>query len=237
MSTHHTLALTSIAHCWGERTLITDFSLTVSPGERVSLDGRSGSGKTTLLKVSAGLLGPTHGTVTWSAPGTDRGPNPQQDLDVYATDERTRTAWRQKHIGYLDQDSGMLPALTLLDNALVALPRERRKAPNLVNEAEDIFERLGIAHLLASYPHQCSGGERQRAGLARAFLKKPSLFILDEPTSSLDHGSALQVLAALDTAVSQGAAVLVSSHDDLVKDWVDRAIPLEATAQAVGGPV
>lgn len=222
------LRLENIIHYWDKQTgsaVVSGFQLSLGSGEKLALEGRSGSGKTTLLRISAGLLAPRQGTVTWrkqnSAQAEDDVP-----LNVYEVSEGRRSAWRQQHIGYLDQDSGMLSTLTLTDNARVPLPKAARKDPTLTENLAGLFDKLGIGHLATAYPNQCSGGERQRAGIARALLKKPSLLILDEPTASLDHTSAIRVLELLDEQVKQGSAVLVSSHDDLVKEWVDRAVPL-----------
>lgn len=210
------LKVENISHHWGsQKPIYKNVNFSLNNCEKTLLEGRSGSGKTTLLKISAGLLVPNGGKVGWAA-----------YPDIYALSDSQRTLWRRANIGYLNQDSTMLPNLTIGENIIQNLPRgQRKKYKNRIVELLDI---LGIGHLAKAYPVYCSGGERQRAGIARALAREPQLLILDEPTASLDAKSAYRVLSLLDEVASQGAAILVSSHDPLVKEWADTCLQLSA---------
>lgn len=210
------LKVENISHHWdSQKPIYENVNYSLNNCEKTLLEGRSGSGKTTLLKISAGLLVPSGGKVGWA-----------DYPDIYALSDSQRTLWRRANIGYLNQDSTMLPNLTIGENIIQNLPRgQRKKYKNRIVELLDI---LGIGHLAKAYPVYCSGGERQRAGIARALAREPQLLILDEPTASLDAKSAYRVLSLLDAVASQGAAILVSSHDPLVKEWADTCLQLSA---------
>lgn len=209
------LKIESISHCWDpqKNPIYENVSYSLKNCEKILLEGRSGSGKTTLLKTSAGLLAPDGGKVSWV-----------DYPDIYALPDSQRTLWRRANIGYLNQDSTMLPNLTIGENILQTLPRGQKQKYN--HRIVELLDMLDIGHLDNAYPVNCSGGERQRAGIARALARDPQLLILDEPTASLDAKSAYRVLSILDEVASQGAAILVSSHDPLVKEWVDTCLKL-----------
>lgn len=209
------LKVENISHRWNLKSelIYENLNCSLNNCDKILLEGRSGSGKTTLLKTSAGILAPLEGKVAWG-----------EYSDIYALPDRKRTLWRRAHIGYLNQDSTMLPNLTICENIACALPG--RPSQEDKNRISGLLDLLGISHLAKMYPSHCSGGERQRAGVARALAKKPQLLILDEPTASLDTKSAYRVLALLEQVVQQGTAVLVSSHDPLVKDWADTCLNL-----------
>lgn len=209
------ISMKKLSQSWrgGDKPIYRELSCSVNMGDKILLEGRSGSGKTTLLKSAAGLLAPTSGVISWG-----------DYEDIYALTDRQRTLWRGKNIGYLNQDSTMLPNLTIGENIEYLMPGKRSLESK--KRIIEILESLNIGHLQKSYPAQCSGGERQRAGVARALIKNPKLLLLDEPTASLDLESARLVLSLLDQALGRGAALLVSSHDPLVKDWASAHLRL-----------
>ncbi|MCS4274878.1 ABC-type lipoprotein export system ATPase subunit [Mycetocola sp. BIGb0189] len=185
--------------------------LEVSPGEMVCVSGRSGTGKSTLLEVCAGGVRPTSGELFWAS------------TRLHTLPDRPLERWRSATVGYLDQGSSLLEELRIVENVLLGIARPSTAD---IHAAHAVLTRLGIGHLADSWPRECSGGERQRAAIARALLRAVPLLIFDEPTASLDARSATLVLDALDEARTEGAAILVASHDDLVLNRADRIIRL-----------
>jgi ABC-type lipoprotein export system ATPase subunit len=181
-------------------TLADHLNVRVPAGAIHCFAGRSGSGKTSLLRVAAGLLAPSAGSVRWL--GQVLSEVPGKELP----------ALRRSAVGYLDQGSSLLPGLSVLENVLLpAVPLRRTKA--LRERAEELLQRLGVGDLLSRRPGLLSGGERQRVALARALLLEPAAVLADEPTASLDRGSADGVIGLLQAVAARGTAVLVTSHD------------------------
>ncbi len=172
----------------------------VEPGQTVALVGASGSGKSTLLNIMAGLDTPSKGSVTWPAIGD-------------------QTSLRPGPVGVVFQTPSLLPPLNVVEN--VALPLllagvNRTDADQL---ARDSLARLGLAWLAEKLPEELSGGQAQRAAVARVLAGTPQLILADEPTGQLDHAAAAEVMGAL-LAVTEllGAGLLVSTHDDAIAD-------------------
>lgn len=196
----------------GGRSIFDDVSFAVNGGDSLALVGRSGSGKSSLLALCGGFLDPTHGYLRWA----------MEDIGGWSADKRAH--WRRAHAGYLDQDAQMIPELTMLENAVLPARRADYRA---VKRARRLFAALDIEHIVRARPDSCSGGERQRVGVARALVTEPSLLLLDEPTASLDSASAALVLSVLTRCRSAGAAVVVATHDDMLVDWASGQIVLE----------
>lgn len=199
--------------------LMDDVTFTISAGQLVCVAGRSGTGKSTLLLLAAGLNRPQRGRVIWDG----------QNIEFWRDDRRQK--WRANHIGYMDQDTSMIEELTIGQN--IMLPRPGHRHVDLVSSASALCERLGIFGITGRLPHRVSGGERQRAALARALVTRPRLVILDEPTANLDAASALRVLDLLADECGRGAAILAASHDPLLKEAADLMWDLDNYAQAV----
>ncbi len=178
--------------------------LTVSPGEAVVVEGRSGSGKSTLLSVAAGLLAPTAGTVEVMGERMD------------ARDPESAARLRARHVGLVFQHLHLLSELTVEEN--VELPLRLRRTPRAEARvrARELLSLFGLASCAPRHPTSLSGGEQQRVAIARALAVRPSLLLVDEPTSNLDSANALQVAEALRQAAKAGAAVLVATHDELL---------------------
>jgi ABC-type lipoprotein export system ATPase subunit len=171
--------------------------------------GPSGVGKTTLLHLLGGLLRPTVGTIQLH----------QQNLERLS--EAQLDAFRGQHIGIIFQKSHFLAALSIHDNFKVAAPDAT------TSEIEHLAQALGIASLLHKLPAQLSQGEQQRASIARALLRKPSLLLADEPTASLDDENALAVAQLLaKQAQEQQAALLIVTHDTRLKQLFENHIYL-----------
>ena len=180
--------------------IVTDYNLSLAPGEMHCLAGRSGSGKTSILRVAAGLATPTAGEVRWNGESL-----------AELSDARI-TALRRDFVGYLDQNGTLIPGLSAIENVILpAVPARRTK--ELAPTARDLLEILGVGARAKHRPEQLSGGERQRVAFARSLLLSPRVLMVDEPTASLDRASADGVIKLLKELSADGITVLVSAHD------------------------
>lgn len=194
--------------------------LAVSSGEVVALRGASGSGKSTLLHLLGLLDQPDQGAVY---------------LNGSPTAGLSRTALahlRARSLGFVFQAFHLLPELTVLENVLI--PRRLalglgwlRSRKQERAAALDLLDRVGLADRARHRPAQLSGGEQQRAALARALVSRPSVLLADEPTGNLDRGSGERILSLLlDLGRSEGAAVLIATHNRALAESCDRAVEL-----------
>jgi ABC-type lipoprotein export system ATPase subunit len=167
----------------------------VEPGQRIALMGPSGSGKSTLLHLLAGLDTPTQGRVDWPALGP-------------------REALRPGPVAVVFQGPSLLPPLTILENVQLPLVLNGSTAGDAADRAEHALELLGLADLRDKLPEEVSGGQAQRASVARALTGTPALLLADEPTGQLDHSAAREVVEALLASVEDsGGALVVATHD------------------------
>jgi putative ABC transport system ATP-binding protein len=183
----------------------------VPQGGTLLLQGRSGSGKSTWLALVAGLLAPEWGEAVVAG----------QPLSALSRTERD--AWRGRTIGYLPQKLHLSDALTVAGNLALAYFAIGKPADTARIHA--VLQALGIAALAARKPSQLSGGQAQRAALARALLMQPKLILADEPTASLDDEAARASLSLLQTSArEQGATLVIATHDARVADAMPIAI-------------
>lgn len=214
------LRASAVAHRWGDVVVFHGVDLRIAEGEVVALTGPSGSGKTTLLHVLTGLVVPTAGTVEF-----DGSPLPERGRD--------RDRLRLERMGFVFQFGELLPELTLAENVELPLRALGSSPAQARRRACQLLEQLGLDALADRQLAKVSGGEAQRAAVARAVVHGPRLVVADEPTGSVDPGNAALVLAALRSrAVDDGSAVLVVTHDPTVAAWADRIFAL--TAQGAG---
>jgi putative ABC transport system ATP-binding protein len=172
-------------------------SFTVERGDFVALMGPSGCGKSTLLHLCGAMDRPTRGSLRLG----------DRDLAAMSDDELTRV--RREQVGFVFQFFNLLPTLTVADN--IALPC--LLAGMTAAAAEARAERVGIAHRLGHYPQQISGGEMQRAAIARALVHEPALVVADEPTGNLDSENGANVLALLaGLNRDMGVTILLATH-------------------------
>jgi len=168
----------------GPLTVLSGVSLSLNRGEAAAIMGPSGSGKSTLLYIAGALEAPTSGTVTLD------GVNP------YTAAEKQLAAFRNRAIGFVFQDSCLLPQCSVLENVLVPTLVAPDRASYPVR-ARELLTQVGLAGRLDHRPAELSGGEKQRVALARALILRPSLLLADEPTGNLDEASAEMVAALL----------------------------------------
>jgi lipoprotein-releasing system ATP-binding protein len=184
----------------GELTILSGISLTLSRGDAVAIMGPSGSGKSTLLYVLGALESPTSGTVTLD------GQNP------FNLGERAQAAFRNSQIGFVFQDHSLLPQCSVLENVLtptLAAPAGEASAAGDERRAREILGQVGLTDRLDHRPAELSGGEKQRAAVARALIRNPSVLLCDEPTGNLDRTAAGAVAQLLLDLHAQHQTILV----------------------------
>lgn len=200
---------------FGDRVLLRDAHLDVSPGESVSIQGRSGSGKTSFLHALCGVTLPAAGSIVIA------------DQEITTMRQSQRDDLRLRHVGMVFQFSELIPELRALEN--VALPARFLGIGKYDAErmARQLLEELQIDHLAHEATNNLSGGERQRFAIARALIMRPQLIVADEPTGALDDATASIVLGVLmNEATARGAAVVVATHDEVCAARADRHIKI-----------
>ncbi|MGY9054643.1 MAG: ABC transporter ATP-binding protein [Alphaproteobacteria bacterium] len=184
----------------GPVNILRGIDLTIGAGETVGIVGPSGSGKTTMLMVLAGLEKPSSGRVNVAG----------HDLTTLNEDALAR--FRRDHVGIVFQAFHLVPTMTALEN--VAIPLELAGRKDAFDRAAEALEAVGLAHRVAHYPGQLSGGEQQRVAIARAFAPKPRVLLADEPTGNLDGDTGRHVIDLLfNQCDREGTTLLLITHD------------------------
>ena len=187
-------------------------SLSVKAGEGVALYGPSGSGKTTLLNILSGLDAPTGGSV--AVGGTD----------LSALNDGQKADFRNKNIGFVFQFYHLLPEFTALENVMLpALMRRTADKKEVRRKAEELLARVGLKERLHHFPGELSGGEQQRAAIARALVNDPQILFCDEPTGNLDRNTGAEVADILKGFFSdRRKTVVMVTHDEHLARSADR---------------
>jgi len=176
-------------------------SLTLERGDFIALVGPSGCGKSTLLHLCGAMDRPSSGRVIFE----------ERDLSTLNDDELTRL--RRERIGFVFQFFNLLPTLTLADNIALPCLLAGMRASEAEARAAAVASRVGLTERLDHYPQQASGGELQRAAIARALVHKPALLVADEPTGNLDSDNGARVLTLLrELNQDLGVTVLLATH-------------------------
>lgn len=199
----------------GERrlTVIDGVSLTVQSGEFLVVTGPSGSGKTTLITLLSGLDRPTEGTVFL------------EGTDITSLSEEGLAPLRNGTIGFVFQSYHLIPSLTAREN--VMFPAELRGDAGAGAKAEALLEKAGLAERGGNFPHQLSGGEKQRVAVCRALVNEPAIVFADEPTGNLDSESGRAVLdLMLSLQREKGAAVVMVTHSGEIASLAHRVLTL-----------
>jgi putative ABC transport system ATP-binding protein len=182
-------------------TALAGVSFDVEAGDFVALMGPSGCGKSTLLHLCGAMDRLTSGTLRLN----------DRDLSAMGDDELTRV--RREQVGFVFQFFNLLPTLTVIDNIALPCLLAGMKDRDAERRARALAERVGIAHRLTHYPQQISGGEMQRAAIARALIHQPSLLVADEPTGNLDSENGANVLALISELNKElNVTVLLATH-------------------------
>jgi putative ABC transport system ATP-binding protein len=189
-------------------------SLSIADGEFVVLEGRSGSGKSTLLSLLSGLDRPTSGRVLIA------------DQDITDWREDDLAPLRNSTFGFVFQAFHLVPSLTTLEN--VMFPAELQRDRQARNKAKRLLERMGLLHRRHHFPHQLSGGEKQRCAMCRALINQPKILFADEPTGNLDSASSNALLTLLrDIRAEHDTTLLLATHSADIASMADRIITLQ----------
>lgn len=181
-------------------TVYQDFSETIEDGEFVVVTGKSGSGKTTLLQMLLKDTEPQDGEIL-------------VDGKLLSTMSKGQIPFYRRSIGVVFQDSKLIPDLSVYDNLYVSIIATGGAGKDAAKKIANVLTMLGIDHLHRRLPMQLSGGEQQKACLARAIINNPKILLVDEPTGNLDPTSSAEINRLLQVINNQGITVLMATHD------------------------
>jgi putative ABC transport system ATP-binding protein len=179
---------------------LSDVNFTVEEGEYVAIMGESGSGKTTLLNILAALDKPTSGEVRL------------EGKNLADIREAEIASFRRDHLGFVFQDFNLLDTFSLKDNIFLPLVLAGKKYPEMDQRLRPIAKKLGIGDILSKYPYEVSGGQKQRAAVARALITNPRLVLADEPTGALDSRSTDELLRLFEEINRDGQTLVMVTH-------------------------
>ena len=179
---------------------LSNVSFTVEEGEFVAIMGESGSGKTTLLNILAALDKPTSGEVSL------------RGKKLSSVKDKDIAKFRRDNLGFVFQDFNLLDNFSLEDNIFLPLVLAGEKYPVMHQKIIPLAEELGIKDLLKKYPYEVSGGQKQRAAVARALITNPDLILADEPTGALDSRTADELLDLFEKINASGQTILMVTH-------------------------
>ncbi|MFU7588724.1 ABC transporter ATP-binding protein [Priestia sp. RMT2NF4] len=214
------LVLESVSKSFGDGEnavdVLNDLSLRVKEGELVAIVGPSGSGKSTFLSIAGALLSPSSGRVIIDGDEINNMSSAQMN------------SIRLKKIGFIFQSANLIPYLTVRDQLLLVTELEGNRNKEAKKRADDLLEKLGLAHRKHHYPESLSGGERQRVAIARAWMNNPEIIFADEPTASLDSERGRAVVQMLaDEVKLRGKSAVMVTHDQRMLDLCDRVVWME----------
>jgi putative ABC transport system ATP-binding protein len=189
-----------------------EVSLSIEKGEFLAIMGPSGSGKTTLMNMIGLLDRPTHGTYHLG----------KEDISRLRSHKRAKV--RRDHIGFIFQSFNFLPNQNILENVALPLAYKGVTQTKRLKAASRALEQVGLGDREYFYPHQLSGGQLQRAAIARALVNGPSIIIADEPTGNLDSESTRVVMELLSEVHSLGNTVLMVTHNPILTRYASRII-------------
>ncbi len=179
---------------------LTNVSFSVEQGEYVAIMGESGSGKTTLLNILAALDKPTSGQVLLDGKSLSK------------IREKDLAAFRRDNLGFVFQDFNLLDTFTLQDNIFLPLVLGKKEFAEMDARLRPLAKKLGISEILGKYPYEVSGGQKQRAAVARALITNPKLLLADEPTGALDSRATDSLLRIFEKVNQEGQTILMVTH-------------------------
>lgn len=179
---------------------LSNVSFSVENGEYVAIMGESGSGKTTLLNILAALDKPTGGEVRLNG------------KNISAIKEKEISAFRRENLGFVFQDFNLLDTFTIQDNIFLPLVLSRTPHKEMFERLKPVAKRLGISDIMQKYPYEVSGGQKQRAAVARAIITNPQIILADEPTGALDSRATEELLQLFNHINACGQTILMVTH-------------------------
>ena len=191
---------------------LADVSFSVEQGEYVAIMGESGSGKTTLLNILAALDQPTGGKVLL------------EGRDLTTIKEKNLAAFRRENLGFVFQDFNLLDTFSLKDNIFLPLVLSGTSYEEMNERIRPIADKLGISEILAKYPYEVSGGQKQRAAVARALITEPKLILADEPTGALDSKSTDSLLNVFSEINKDGQTIVMVTHSTKAASHASRVL-------------
>ena len=191
---------------------LSNVNFSVEEKEYVAIMGESGSGKTTLLNILAALDKPTSGKVYLKG------------RDLAEIRNKEMAAFRRQNLGFVFQDFNLLDTFSLEDNIYLPMVLSGKKYPEMSQKLKPIAQQLGITQLLKKFPYEVSGGQKQRAAVARALITQPKLILADEPTGALDSRAADELLRLFKEINQQGQTILMVTHSVKAASTANRVL-------------
>lgn len=191
---------------------LSNLNFSVEEGEYVAIMGESGSGKTTLLNILASLDKPTAGEVLLNG------------KNIVKIREKEISQFRRENLGFVFQDFNLLDNFSLKDNIFLPLVLSGVPVQEMEKSIAPIAEKLGIAEVLEKYPYEVSGGQKQRAAVARALITKPQLILADEPTGALDSKATDSLLRLFNSINDDGQTILMVTHSTKAASHAKRVL-------------
>ena len=195
--------------------VLKDITLSIPKAKFIVICGPSGSGKTTLLNIIGGIDKPTSGKIFVEG----------QDLTVQ--DEDFLSDFRCNNVGFVFQSYNLVSTLTVAENVAFPMEWTRKPEQEIEKRVTELLETLGLQHRANHFPAQLSGGEQQRVAFARALANDPQLILADEPTGNLDGKNAQKITQVLQLLKERGKTVIVSTHDEQIRELADQVLCLE----------
>ena len=191
---------------------LSNVSFSVEEGEYVAIMGESGSGKTTLLNILASLDKPTSGEVVLDG------------KSINNIKEKEISAFRRDNLGFVFQDFNLLDTFSIKDNIFLPLVLARKEYAEMKERLHPIAKKLGISDILEKYPYEVSGGQKQRAAVARALITHPKLILADEPTGALDSRATDSLLKLFNEINNEGQTILMVTHSTKAASHASRVL-------------
>ena len=198
------LSLEQIYHRYSiSRDIFNDITLNISEGDFYCVTGSSGAGKSTFLKLLSSSLKPTSGNISFNG----------SNLNNIAQNKLYHI---KRQIGFVFQDFRLLPHLTTYENVALPLKVQNKKEKNYKMDVVELLNWVNLEHCTHSYPNYLSGGEQQRAAIARAVITSPKLILADEPTGNVDNENTKKILSLFNEMNKLGTTVIIATHDENV---------------------
>ncbi len=191
---------------------LSDVSFSVEEGEYVAIMGESGSGKTTLLNILAALDKPTSGSVLLDS------------KNLLEIKEKQLAKFRRDNLGFVFQDFNLLDTFSLKDNIFLPLVLSGMSVKEMEERLKPIAKKLGISQILEKYPYEVSGGQKQRAAVARALITKPKLILADEPSGALDSKATDRLLEIFSEINFEGQTIVMVTHSTKAASHAGRVL-------------